>query len=70
MFAGPGVLVVLAASILLCGPLQTAFPGLRAALYDEQRTGWLQIAALGCILFLSITFLVSGTYNPFIYFRF
>ncbi len=70
MFAGAGVYAVLAASVLLCGPVQALFPRLRRALYDERQTGWAQILLLCCVLFVSITFLVSGTYNPFIYFRF
>ena len=43
--------VVLAvAGILLCGPLQAAFPGLKARLYDEEKNGILDIAAMIGIL--------------------
>lgn len=59
-----------AAGILLCGPLQAAFPGLKARLYDEEKIGILDIAAMIGILGYSMLLLISSTYNPFIYFRF
>ncbi|MEG1809250.1 MAG: MBOAT family O-acyltransferase [Oscillospiraceae bacterium] len=70
MFMSGGVWVALVAAILLCGPIQQLVPKLKAALYDEHRTGYLQTTVLAVILCASILFLVSGAYNPFIYFRF
>lgn len=70
LFVSGGVWAALAAGVLLCGPLQALLPKFKAALYDESRTGLLQTAGLVFILAASILMLVSGTYNPFIYFRF
>ena len=70
MFVSTGTLAVLAAAIIFAGPVQTLFPKLKAAVYDKEHTGWLQICGLTAILVLSIVFIVSGTYNAFIYFRF
>lgn len=70
MFVSGGVIVSLIAAILLCGALQTVLPRLRDRLYSTDAPGWLQIGALFVILCMSVVFLVSGTYNPFIYFRF
>ena len=36
----------------------------------EEKEPWLLIAASVVLLFLSITFLVTENYNPFLYFRF
>lgn len=70
MFAGPGVIAVLAAAVVLAGPAQSLCPRLRKALYDREYTGPLQICALAVIFMMSIVFTVSGTYNAFIYFKF
>ena len=58
------------AGLLLCGPVQACLPRLKAALYDRQRTGPAQTVCLLALGFASLVLLVSGTYNPFIYFRF
>ena len=63
-------LLLLAAGLLLCGPVQACLPRLKAALYDRQRTGPAQTVCLLALGFASLVLLVSGTYNPFIYFRF
>lgn len=63
-------LLLLAAGLLLCGPVQAGLPRLKAALYDRQRTGPAQTVCLLALGFASLVLLVSGTYNPFIYFRF
>ena len=63
-------LVLLAAGLALCGPVQALWPRLRRALYDKEDTGPAQGLALLALGFVCLTLLVSGTYNPFIYFRF
>ncbi len=63
-------IVVAIIAVLAAGPVQQIFPKLKAALYDEKNTGYFQIGALAVVLILSIISLVSGSYNPFIYFRF
>ncbi len=69
-FLNPHTVVLLAAAVLLCGPLQSWVPRLRSALYDNRRMSWGIVAALGAVLFLSVLSLTANTYNPFIYFRF
>ena len=64
------ILCLTAVGILLAGPLQAAVPRLRAALYDREHTGPVQIVLLLAIGFAATALLVSDTYNPFIYFRF
>lgn len=66
---GRTVLLALA-GIALCGPLQTMLPKLKASLYKEETPGPVQGTVLLGLLFLCVMLLVSGTYNPFIYFRF
>ena len=70
MFVSTGTLAVLAAAVVFSGPVQALVPRLREAVYDREKTGWLQICGLAAILILSIVFIVSDTYNAFIYFRF
>ncbi len=62
--------LLLAAALLLCGPLQAMLPRLREALYTERAPGIPQSAALLALGFCCVMLLVSSTYNPFIYFRF
>lgn len=62
--------VLAAAGVLLCGPLQALFPQLKNRLYDEEKIGMLDIAAMIGIFGYSMLLLISSTYNPFIYFRF
>ena len=61
---------MLAAGLLLCGPAQALWPRFKAALYDRRPAGWAQTAVLLALGFACLVLLVSGTYNPFIYFRF
>ena len=63
-------LVLLAAGLLLCGPAQALWPRFKAALYDRRPAGRAQTALLLALGFACLVLLVSGTYNPFIYFRF
>lgn len=62
--------LLLAAGLLLCGPLQAALPRLKTALYTREAPGPAQAAALLAALAWCLVLLVCGTYNPFIYFRF
>lgn len=56
--------------IALCGPVQTLLPRLREELFAQKAPGTVQGLTLLLLLFLCVMLLVSGTYNPFIYFRF
>ena len=69
-FFTPALGVLLAVALILCGPLQSLFPKLRDALFDETRTRVWEPFALTALLALCVITLVSGSYNPFIYFRF
>lgn len=64
------ILLVLAAGLLLCGPLQALLPKLKEQLYTRRAPGAAQSAALLATLAACVMLLVSSTYNPFIYFRF
>lgn len=70
IFAGGNVLFLLFLSILLCGPLQMLFPGLKARLYDEDQIRIWEIPVMALLIGLSVTAIVSGTYSAFIYFKF
>ena len=61
---------LLVLGILLCGPLQSLCKKLHTAVFSEEKTGWLQIAALTVLFVYDVVLLISNTYNPFIYFRF
>lgn len=69
-YLDPRTLLLVATGLALCGPVQALFPRFKAALYNKEVTGPLQAAALLVIGFGCTVLLVSGTYNPFIYFRF
>ena len=69
-YLDPRTLLLVAAGLALCGPVQALFPRFKAALYNKEVTGPLQAAVLLVIGFGCTVLLVSGTYNPFIYFRF
>ncbi|MDD3430375.1 MAG: MBOAT family protein [Oscillospiraceae bacterium] len=64
------LLFLMIIGILGCGFLQKLFPAMQKLFYDEERTYAWQIVYQAFLLFISLTFLVSNTYNPFIYFRF
>ena len=63
-------IVLLVLGVLLCGPLQSLCKRLHTAVFSEEKTGWLQIAALTALFVYDVVLLISNTYNPFIYFRF
>jgi len=69
MYLTPFVATIIVAGILLSGPLQKNVP-LKSWLYDRQRKSVLTTSTVFVLIVLSFMFIVSGTYNPFIYFRF
>ncbi len=60
---------LICAGILFCGVIQKNRK-LQHSLYNEQKTYGFEIFILAGLFFLCILALISGTYNPFIYFRF
>ena len=69
-FADTKLMVLLAASLLLCGPLQACFPRLKKALYAKEAPGLPGMVGLLVLLFLSLMRVTAGTYSRFIYFQF
>ena len=69
-FADTKLLLILAASFLLCGPLQAILPPLRRALYRKEDISLPGMVLLIGILLFSIMRVTASSYNPFIYFRF
>ncbi|MDL2294562.1 MBOAT family protein [Ruminococcaceae bacterium OttesenSCG-928-D13] len=69
-FVDGRILFLVVVGILLCGPVQALLPRLKKALYDEQKVNPVQMVVQLALLFACVMLLVSGTYNPFIYFRF
>ncbi|WP_207638212.1 MBOAT family O-acyltransferase [Butyrivibrio fibrisolvens] len=63
-------IVVSVIGVILMGPLQICIPKLKETLYDERFCSVIEFLILVVLLFVSITMLVSGQYNPFIYFKF
>ena len=69
-FADTKLLLLLAASLLLCGPVQAWFPRLKTALYAKTAPGPAGMAGLLVLLFFSLMRVTAGTYSAFIYFQF
>ena len=70
-FADTKLLLILAAAILLCGPLQQMLPRVRQAARESRKPLSLPgMAALLGMFFLCLMRVSAGTYNEFIYFRF
>ncbi|MGI6152999.1 MAG: MBOAT family O-acyltransferase [Christensenellaceae bacterium] len=69
LFLNPFTVTIIVLGILLCGPLQK-IPKFHTWLYNQNHTGTLATASVFVLVALSLVFVVSGTYNPFIYFRF
>ena len=69
-FADTKLLLILAASFLLCGPVQTLCPKLKAALYAKKAPSPAGMAGLLVLLFLGLMRVTAGTYSAFIYFQF
>ena len=69
-FADTKLLLLLAASMLLCGPVQAWFPRLKKALYAKTAPSLAGMAGLLVLLFFSLMRVTAGTYSAFIYFQF
>lgn len=69
-FADPKTLLLLAAGILLCGPVQGIFPRFKTWLRGEEKTGALDVLLVAVILFFSIMRSTAGNYTAFIYAQF
>lgn len=69
-FADTKLLLILAASFLLCGPVQALCPKLKAALYAKKAPSPAGMAGLLVLLFLGLMRVTAGTYSAFIYFQF
>lgn len=69
-FADAKLLLLLAAAVLLCGPLQSLFPRWRESLRSKEAFGLPTAALLFVLLFFSIMRVTAGTYSAFIYFQF
>ena len=70
IFMDNRIIFLLVMAVCFCGPVQKLFPGLTKRLYDEERTGALDVAVMAALLLLSTVLMVSSTYQAFIYFRF
>ncbi|MGN0984330.1 MAG: MBOAT family O-acyltransferase [Gemmiger sp.] len=64
------LLLILAASVLLCGPLQALLPRLRQALQRQAAPRIPGMVFLFVLLFFSIMRVTAGNYNAFIYAQF
>ena len=69
-FADPKTLLLLAAGILLCGPVQVAFPKLKSWLRGECRPGAADVVLVALLLFASLMRTTAGNYTAFIYAQF
>ncbi len=70
IFMDNRIIFLLVLAVCFCGPVQKLFPGLTKRLYDEERTGALDVAVMVALLLLCTVLMVSSTYQAFIYFRF
>ena len=68
-FFYPQTLVCFIFGILFSGLFQSSFPKVKAAIFSS-RVYVLESIIQFILLFICIMYLVNGTYNPFIYFRF
>lgn len=66
-YAGPNILTALVVGMILSTPLVKAIP---AHWRDSSAMGTARTLALVTLLIVSATAVASGTYNPFLYFRF
>lgn len=69
-FADAKLLWLLAAGVLLCGPVQALFPRLKENLNARKAPGPAMAAGLLVLFFFSLMRVTAGTYNAFIYFQF
>ena len=68
-FISPKTICIVIIGILCCGIIQKNHK-LKHSLYNERKTYGVEIPILIGLFVYCIIMLVSGTYNPFIYFRF
>lgn len=69
-FADTKLLLLLAAAVLLCGPVQALLPRLKESLYSRKAPGIPAMIGLLVLLFFSLMRVTAGTYSAFIYFQF
>ena len=70
LFVNRKVIFLAVLGVLLSGIVQSICPKLREHLYEKEVTKTVDIVIMAVLLFLCTMYLVSSTYNPFIYFRF
>ncbi len=70
LFVNRKVIFLAVLGVLLSGIVQSVCPKLREHLYEKDKTMTVDILIMAGLLFLCTMYLVSSTYNPFIYFRF
>jgi len=70
MYLDKEIIFILIIGILFSGIIQGLIPKIKEVLYDRDNIKIYQIIILIGLLYLCITLVASGTYNPFIYFRF
>ena len=70
LFINRKVIFLAMLGVLLSGIVQSACPKLREHLYEKDKIMTPDILIMATLLFLCTMYLVSSTYNPFIYFRF
>ncbi|MDD3415392.1 MAG: MBOAT family protein [Lachnospiraceae bacterium] len=63
-------IITLVIALLFCGFIQNRWHKVRDILYDKEKTYIYELISIPLILGLCFISLISGTYNPFIYFRF
>lgn len=61
---------ILCVGILFSGPIQIAIPQIKNMAFEENNVRYTEVLVLIMFLLICIINLVSGAYNPFIYFRF
>lgn len=69
-FISAKLLIVLTAAILCAGIIQKIFGKLYVKIENNVAVEIIDVCVQFLLLILSISFIVSGTYNPFIYFQF
>ena len=69
IFLDPYVIFIIVLGIILCGPLQKIKP-FKNWLFDCGKKRTLATICVFVLISLSVVSLATGTYNPFIYFRF
>ena len=63
-------MLIFALAVLGAGPVQAITRKIMPRMHEKWKMSLIEIPFLACLLVYSIMLLASGTYNPFIYFRF